>query len=197
VFLVGGSYHAERPETLLPYEFANLLARRPGPVWSAGGMALGSVGAFLVLETVAHARARGARPVARLDGIESTRGPRAPGAATARAQAQQARLGAADAVISGASGAPAATGEEASFLRGLGRPVRGSATAWGHSVEPSFVANLALAALCVHHGALPAPFGPDDAEAPMPDAPGRVMVTAWGHWRGEGMAMVSRAAEEG
>jgi 3-oxoacyl-[acyl-carrier-protein] synthase II len=60
-------------------------------------------------------------------------------------------------------------------------------------MEPSFVANLALAALCVRHGALPPPFGHADVEAPVDTAPRRVLVTAWGHWRGEGMAMVVRA----
>ncbi len=49
---------------------------------------LGSVGCFLVLESRAHAEARGARPLARLAGVATDRCRRAPGEATANAERQ-------------------------------------------------------------------------------------------------------------
>ena len=61
-------------------------------------------------------------------------------------------------------------------------------TALGHSIEPSFPANLALAATAIARGRL---FGPLEAEEePMNDPLRSVLVTGWGHWRGEGMAVV-------
>jgi 3-oxoacyl-[acyl-carrier-protein] synthase II len=95
------------------------------------------------------------------------------------------------AVISGASGASAATREEAAFLHDLGMPVRASATAFGHSLEPSFPANLALAAMALSQRRLFAPLEP--AEAAMDTELRQVLVTSWGHWRGEAMALVEPA----
>ena len=95
------------------------------------------------------------------------------------------------AVISGASGAQAVTHEEAGFLHDLGLPVRGSSTALGHSLEPTFPANLALAAIALSRRRL---FGPLDAnEQPMADELRQVLVTGWGHWRGEGLAVLEAA----
>jgi 3-oxoacyl-[acyl-carrier-protein] synthase II len=58
-------------------------------------------------------------------------------------------------------------------------------------MEPSLPANLALAAMAVSRGRL---FGPLEAtEAPMAGELRQVLVTSWGHWRGEGMALVEAA----
>jgi 3-oxoacyl-[acyl-carrier-protein] synthase II len=92
-------------------------------------------------------------------------------------------------VISGASGASAATREEAEFLAWLGLPVRAAASALGHSLEPSFPAAIALGALAISKGRLFAPL--EAAEAPMPGALSQVLVTSWGHWRGEATALLS------
>jgi len=94
-------------------------------------------------------------------------------------------------VLSGASGVAAPTQEELAFLDTLGLPIRATATALGHSMEPSFVANLALAADAVSRGSLFAPLEP--GEAAMPGTLSQALVTAWGHWRGEGMALVTKA----
>src|SRR4051794_3153841 len=56
LFLVGGSYNAQRPDVLLIYEMGGFLWKRPyAPVWdradAGGGMILGSGAAFLVLES--------------------------------------------------------------------------------------------------------------------------------------------------
>ena len=194
--LVGGSYNAERPDVLLHYEMGRLLWKQPYAgvqqrLAAGGGMLLGSVGCFLVIESRAHAAKRGATPVARIAGVRSDRCNRAPGAATANAQRQLAALGldpAGAAVISGASGAPAPMAEEQAFLAGLGLPVRSPANALGHSLEPSFPANLAIAAMAVSHGTL---FPPLEAAEARLDTPLRqALVTAWGHWRGEGMALL-------
>jgi len=197
--LVGGSYNAERPDVLLHYEMGRLLWKQPYAgvqqrLAAGGGMLLGSVGCFLVIESRVHAEKRGATPVARIAGVQSDRCNRAPGAATANAQRQLAAFGldrAGVAVISGASGAPAAMAEEQGFLADLGLPVRSPANALGHSLEPSFPANLALAAMAVSHGALFPRL--EDAEAPMDGKLSQALVTAWGHWRGEGMALVTTA----
>jgi 3-oxoacyl-[acyl-carrier-protein] synthase II len=95
------------------------------------------------------------------------------------------------AVISATSGAPAPTGAEAVFLRKLGLPVRAAATALGHSLEAAFPASLALAALAVARGRLFSPL--EAAEAPMLGELHQVVVTSWGLWRGEAMALVTRA----
>src|SRR5512134_2130197 len=79
LFLVGGACNAERADLMLNYELCGAMWRGPHrPVWerhaNGGGLVLGSVGAFLVLEAAAHASARGRRPYARLTGVVSGRG---------------------------------------------------------------------------------------------------------------------------
>lgn len=198
LFLVGGSHNAQRPETPMHYamgatlfsgDFAPVRARQS----SGGGMILASLGAFLVIESRAHAAARGATPIARIAAVASDRCDRSPGAATATARGQLAGLDLAPgtAILSGASGVSGATAEEFAWLDSLALPVRATATALGHGMEPSFIANIALAAASVARGRLPAPLEP--AEAPMAAPLQQALVTGWGHWRGEGMALVTRA----
>ncbi len=134
LFLVGGSYNAQRPDVLLHYEMAQLLWKQPFlGVWErqarGGGMVLGSLGCFLVIESREHAAARHATPLAHIAAIATDRCRRRPGEATANAEKQLATMRhhlapEHAAVISGASGASAATSEEAEFLRGVGLPVR-------------------------------------------------------------------------
>ncbi|HEY0185511.1 MAG TPA: beta-ketoacyl-ACP synthase [Rhodopila sp.] len=201
IILVGGSYNAQRPDVLLHYEMGGLLRRSPfEPVWarqtSGGGLVLGSVGCFLVIESRAHAAARGAAAYAHIAAIRTDRCRRLPGEATANARAQFDTMvphhdPRGSAVISGASGVAAPTQEEATFLAGLNLPVRATATALGHSLEPSFPASLALAALAVRHGTL---FPPLEAAEQVMTAPlTQALVTSWGHWRGEALALVTPA----
>lgn len=203
LFLVGGSYNAQRPDILLHYEMGQLLWKQPAAgVWQrqaqGGGMVLGSLGCFLVIESRQHAAARGGRAFAHVSAIAADRSRRAPGDATASAmrQLEMARPHldpSHAAVISGASGVSAATVEEAEFLRGLGMPARATATALGHSLEPSFPANLALAAIALSQRRLFAPLEAADLEAPMTADLRQVLVTSWGHWRGEALAVVEAA----
>jgi 3-oxoacyl-[acyl-carrier-protein] synthase II len=201
LFLVGGSCNAQRPEVLLQYELGGILLKQPfAGVWQrqqrGGGMVPASLGCFLVIESRAHAEARGATPHAHIAAIASDRCRRAPGQALANAtrqfEAMQRHIDpAASAVISGATGVAAPTLEEREFLGMARLPLRASGTALGHSMEPSFPANLALAAIAVARGAL---FAPLEAEEAAMSRPLRsVLVTGWGHWRGEGMAVVEAA----
>jgi 3-oxoacyl-[acyl-carrier-protein] synthase II len=201
LFLVGGSSNALRSEVLLHYEIGGVLWKRPFvPVWarqeSGGGFVLGSLGCFLVIESRAHAEARGASPLAAIAAIGTDRCRRRPGEATANAERQLAAMDglferSAAAVISAASGAGPATTEERAFLDRLALPVRAAATALGHTVEPSFPAALALAAIAVRDSELFPPLEP--AEGPMTAPLRHVLVTGWGHWRGEALALVTGA----
>ena len=183
-FLVGGSYNAQRADTLMIYEMGHALWRHEyASVWAreaqGGGMIQGSLGCFLVIESRAHATARGARQWARIAAVATDRKSIAP------------LPGPFDAVISGASGVADPTASEKAFLERLDLPVRASGSALGHAMEPSFIANIALAAMCVSHGKLFAPL--EAVEQPM-DAPLKdVLVTSWGHWRGEALAHVTGA----
>ncbi len=200
LFLVGGSYNAQRPDVLLHYEMGQFLWKKAfAGVWArqadGGGMVLGSVGCFLVIESREHAASRGATALAHISAIATDRSRRRPGEATANATRQFDAMRrhidpAHAAVISGAAGIPATTAEEAEFLRGLGMPVRATATAFGHSLEPSFPANLALAAMALSRHRLFAPLETADLEAPMAGDLRQVLVTSWGHWRGEALAVV-------
>lgn len=210
LFLVGGSYNAQRPDVLLHYEMGRLLWKHPAGldgghpgfagVWArqklGGGMVLGSVGCFLVLESREHAQARGATPLAHIAAIATDRCRRRPGQAAAVAGRQLATMrdhlsAEHAAVISGATGVSAVTTEEAEFLRGLRLPVRATATALGHSLEPSFPANVAVATMALSQGRLFPPL--ESEEQPMPGELRQVLVTSWGHWRGEALAVVEAA----
>jgi 3-oxoacyl-[acyl-carrier-protein] synthase II len=201
IMLVGGSYNAQRPDVLLHYAMGGLLRQAPfEPIWvrqrSGGGLALGSVGCFLVIESRSHAAARGVMAYGHIAAIRTDRSRRAPGEAAANARAQLATMEkhfdpAGAAVISGASGVAAVTAEERQFLADIGVPVRATGTALGHSMEPSFPANLALAALSVHERALFPPL--EAAETAMTAPLTQALVTSWGHWRGESLALVTPA----
>lgn len=203
IALVGGACNAERPDLLLTYAMGGHLWRdgTPPGVWTrqarGGGMAPGSAGAFLVIESRAHAEARGAAPIARIAAVAADRCRRAPGEATANAARQLGAMRAAGldtdgaAVLSAATGAAAATAEEAAFLRDVGLPVRGIASQVGFTVEASFPLAVALAAVAVQRGRLFAPLDP--AEEAMDGPLRQALVTLWGHWRGEAMALVTPA----
>ncbi len=201
LFLVGGSYNAQRPDTLLHYAMGGKLWKgAPPPVWArqdaGGGMTLGSMGCFLVIESRSHAAARGATPLAHVAAIATDRCRRRPGEAAAVADRQLATLAgqydaARTAVISGASGVADPTTEERAVLERLGLPVRATGSAIGHGMEPSFLANLAIAAGAVARGRLFAPL--ELAEAAMEGPLAQALVTGWGHWRGESIALVAAA----
>jgi 3-oxoacyl-[acyl-carrier-protein] synthase II len=200
IALVGGAYNAERKDQLLLYAFGDeLLTGGYKTVWERGpkgGMVMGSIGVFLVIESRAHAEKRGARAVARLAAVMSERSTREkdPVAPSLRVMwgkiAGKIAAGSA-AFISAASGAePATAGERAFLAEHADIPVRASGSYIGHGMEPAFPMNVALAALALSRGSL---FPSRDAsgfEKPMGGALKQAIVTGVGYWRGEGMALV-------
>jgi 3-oxoacyl-[acyl-carrier-protein] synthase II len=198
IALVGGAYAAARWDMLLLFHAGGLLRQGPwAPVFSredAPGAIPGTQAAFLVLETAAGARARGAKGLARLGAIATAQARRTPAdpGHDAMAQAFQrlaprlppGRLP----VISGCTGVTAPTVLEREVLGGLYRPlaVRATGSRIGWGVEATFPANIALAALCLAEGRFPAPA--EQMEAPFESAPSDILVTGFAAWRGEAMA---------
>ena len=201
IALVGGAHNGERKDLVLLYDAGGHMLRGDfAPVWERkSGMALGSLGAFLVLESAEHARARGAKPLGKLTAVHSDRSSRPEGAVKSALTRMWQKIsgklqGGKLAVISGSTGSAKATAEERDFLKELGVPVRATGTYIGHGFEPQFAMNIALATLTLKNQAL---FPPSDAsglEQPMNGAPSQIVVTGVGHWRGEGLALVEAAS---
>lgn len=210
IFLAGGALNAEREDLLLGCEITHALATGPyRSVWErcadGGGIVPGSVGAFLVLEASSHAQKRGAAPYARLSRILSERTSRD------REQSTTAALRLFDdlalkpensdlCVLSGASGVEPVTTEERKFLEALDRRgfdscVRAWGSLLGHGMEAHFPTGLALAALAISKGAFYPPLGPTEVEGGFGPPAARILLTCFGHWRGEGLALVEPARE--
>jgi 3-oxoacyl-[acyl-carrier-protein] synthase II len=199
IALIGGSQNGERKDLLVLYEFGDFnLKDKFAPVWArqqSAGFALGSAGAFLVIESRAHAEARGAKPYARLTNVVGDMARRKhPGEVTATLQTLWSKLGKLKdkgAIITGATGAEPVTSEERAFLcEHKDFAVRATGTMFGHTMETQFPLGLALAALSISRGALFPPNDPTGFEVEMSDAPTQIVVMGAGHWRGEGMALI-------
>ncbi|HEY7298960.1 MAG TPA: beta-ketoacyl-ACP synthase [Xanthobacteraceae bacterium] len=204
IALVGGAYNGERKDLLLVHEFGGHALKAPfAPVWErqtrGGGLALGALGAFLVLEARSHAMGREAKPLARISRVVSDRCRRQEGETKASLARLWDRLGEVTVgsrigIISGATGAEPATSEERAWLNTLsGAPVRATGTYLGHGFEPQFPMNIAVAALAVSHRRLFPPADSSGVEQPAGGILDQVVVTSVGHWRGEGMALVEQA----
>jgi len=202
IALVGGSFNSERPDMLLLFDFASfVLKNKYSPVWERGGkgFALGSLGAFLVIEARAHAEGRGAKALARLTTVVADRANRKSGTVTAtlsrlweklRDKLKMGHI----AILSGATGADPATAEERKFLEAQGELViRATGSYLGHGLEPQFPMNVALATIALGHGSLFPPSDSTGLERPMKGDLRQIVVTGVGHWRGEGLALVERA----
>jgi 3-oxoacyl-[acyl-carrier-protein] synthase II len=199
IALIGGSQNGERKDLLVLYEFGDFnIKDKFVPVWARqqnAGFALGSAGAFLVIESRAHAEARGAKPYARLTNVVGDMARRKhPGEVTATLQTLWSKLGKLKdkgAIITGTTGAEPVTSEERAFLgEHKDFAVRATGTMFGHTMETQFPLGLALAALSISRGAMFPPNDPTGFEVEMLDAPTQIVVMAAGHWRGEGMALV-------
>jgi 3-oxoacyl-[acyl-carrier-protein] synthase II len=201
--LVGGAYSGERKDVLLYWEAGGMALKADfAPVFErqarGGGVAPGSFGAFLLIESRSHAERRGARPLARLAAVATGRIDRARGGVdqsfdrlwkTLEPRAMHGRM----AVLSGAAGAEPATSQERAFLERFAQtPLRATGSYIGHGSEAQFSMNVALAALGSSQGRL---FPPADRCGLEREAQGpieQVLVTAAGHRRGEGLALVER-----
>jgi 3-oxoacyl-[acyl-carrier-protein] synthase II len=199
IALIGGSQNGERKDILVLYEFGDFnLKDKFVPVWQRqkhAGFALGSAGAFLVIESKAHAQARGAKPYARLRNVVSDRARRnQPGAVTATLEKLWSKLGKLEhngAILTGATGAEPITSEERAFLsEHPDFPVRATGTMFGHAMETQFPLGIGLAALSISRGALFPPNDSSGLEVEMSKPPTQIVVIGAGHWRGEGMALV-------
>lgn len=198
--LVGGAFNAERPDLFLSMELGHYAWRgKPLPVAErqkhGGGVITGSAGAFLVLEEAEHARARGAKPYARLKAIASDLGARDEDATRTRLSSLLDKISPqpGTAVISGATGSAGITDLEFEALRErLGKDVamRAFNTMIGNPVEANFPAGVALAALAIYHGGFYPPF--EEAEKPVAAAPSSVLVSSIGHYRGEGFGLLEK-----
>ena len=200
VTLVGGASHGARWDHLLDFELGGApLKGKFAPVWDRGpegGIAYATLGAFLVLESADHAKARGARPRARISAVCSDRNRRQQGEIEATlgcewdaiaAQVNRAHA----AVISGASGLEPATAAERGVLAKFGLPVRNTGTYIGHGIEAQFPANLGIGCTVIEHGKLFVPLGSGDVGA-NPSSLSQLIVTGVGSWRGEGLALLER-----
>lgn len=203
--LVGGAFSAERLDMLLLIEAIQGHALGEWhPIWSrkpedGGGMILGSVGAFLVLESRAHAEARGARIYATIDAIGGDRGSRDGDRLEQRLQYLTDPATDADpastVVFSGTCGFHDLTSREKTFLDAQfpKAAIRAFGGLAGHGLEAQFPLGLAFAALSLGAGAKVPAFDPA-IEKPMDEAARTAIVTTIGHARGEGVAVLS--AEE-
>jgi 3-oxoacyl-[acyl-carrier-protein] synthase II len=205
IFLVGGASVAGRKDMLLQRAIGGTLwAGPPISVWArpdkGGGTVLGSLGAFLVIESRDHAEARGRKPYARIGAVLSQQTRRRLGEAAAAAERQFeeiARIGGDRPlpVLSGATGMAQATAEEQGLLAALieqGRvsTVRGSANILGSGIEATFPALMGLGALALSRKGFFRPVDETGFEQPQPEIPDRIVATTWGIWRGEGMGLV-------
>jgi 3-oxoacyl-[acyl-carrier-protein] synthase II len=199
IALIGGSHNGERKDLMVLYEFGDYLLRNKyTPIWNRAehpGFALGSAGAFIVVESKTHATGRGAKPFARLTSAVADHSQRRErGDVTATLEGLWSQLGKLEgngAIITGATGAEPVTSEERAFLeKHRDFAVRSSGTKFGHTMETQFPLGLALAALSLSRGALFPPADSAGMEIEMTQAPTQIVVIATGHWRGEGMALV-------
>ena len=199
IALVGAAHNGERKDLLVLYEFGDFnLKNKYAPVWAreaSSGFALGSGGVFLVIESRAHAEARGAKPFARLSSVVADRAPRKhSGEITSVLESLWSKVGAragSTAIITGATGAEPATAEERAFLRAHPElPVRATGTTFGHMLETQFPLGLAVAALSLSRKSLFPPADSSGQEIEMSKQPTQIVVIGAGHWRGEGMALV-------
>lgn len=202
VVLVGAACNGTRKDLLLHMAMSgHALKGDMHPVFEraggGGGMALGSIGAFLVLESAEHARARGVQPIAKLARVVSD----AAGSEAKREAALktlwselQPALGANVGVLSGASGAEPATSIEKNVLGTIGEhSLRATGTFTGHGLQAQFPMNIGIAALLLQGGKL---YPASDAfERRVPgDVVSQIVVTGLGRHYGEGLALLEAVA---
>lgn len=205
IFLVGGAYIAERADMTMLMELGHTLWRdKYGPVWARkdteGGMIMGSAGVFLILESRQHAEARGISPYARINQVVSDRCNRQPGTARKVADRLMQQISSKIPqgplpVLSSCCGIQPQLNEEFEFLQslaefGINPAIRGVTTLFGNTLEAQFPVNVALASLAVSRRGFFDPFDDSGVEEAYSGQPERVLVSTWGHWRGEALGLI-------
>lgn len=199
--LVGGAYNGTRWDLVLLFRLGTPLLEGPfKPVWDRGpdgALTLAAMGAFVVMESREHAEKRGAKPLARLASVQSSRNLRKAGESEKTLREEFETIAASvkkdsAVIISGASGAEPATSEEKKVLAATGLPVRATATHIGNGMEAQFLANIALGCQAVRKGTLFPPSGSGDTGSAPANGISQALVTSVGHWRGEGLALIER-----
>jgi 3-oxoacyl-[acyl-carrier-protein] synthase II len=207
IFLVGAAYIAERADMTMLMQFGQTLWEgEQGPVWSRedgpGGMVMGSAGTFLVLESREHAEARGIKPYARIKTVLSDRCKRQAGDARKSAEnllqklVDQIPQGSLP-VLTGCCGVQPQLSEEHDFLKGLSDhgidpAIRGVTSVFGNTLEAQFPLNVALASLAVSKGQFFGPFDDTGVEQEFSGDLNQVLISSWGHWRGESLALIEK-----
>jgi 3-oxoacyl-[acyl-carrier-protein] synthase II len=182
IFMVGSAVNAERADLIVNYEMGGAIWRDADvPVLKRGGCGFvpGSASVFLILETRAHAEARGAKIYARLNPIQADQSRRKPGDVQRSLTALLEKTGAAETIISGNTGFGAASVEEVQAIKAVYPKAKQklSSDMIGHAVEAQFAFGVALAAGGIAAGKLSGP----------------TIVTSVGHHRGEGAVKVEAA----
>lgn len=188
MILVGGAFNGEREDMLLLFELGNVLSHGDGlvPVGERNGkdagFHLGSVGAFMVMESAESAQKRGAKAYCELTAVNAAHGPRSDDALKKRLVelAKDTDIGETTPTLSTCTGLPELHKTESALLQG--RPVRNIGTVFGHGVEAQFPLAVALAALELQK---PTSF----------EKTSQVAVSAVGAWRSEAMALLSKTDE--
>jgi 3-oxoacyl-[acyl-carrier-protein] synthase II len=200
--LVGGAFSAERLDMVLLFESINAHSRGDWqPLWSReeGGIITGSLGVFLVLESRAHAAARGAHVYATISSIVGDRGNRNAGNLEKRLERLLEPAAGLPkesvAIFSGSTGMTDLAQREKAVLERQfpGAAIRGFGGVTGHGLESHFALGLALAALAVDSKAKVPPFDAAHERA-MSTGASAAIVTTVGHQRGEGVAVLSAEA---
>jgi len=193
IVLVGGAYNAERNDMHLFFALGGFMHEgEHADIWNRNGAILGSVGAFLVMESRAHAQARGVKPYAKLSKVAAEHGSRDNSATKMRLTRAINKLSPSgvSAVLSGTSGCADICKTEQEFLEEnlTDMPIRGFGNIVGHSVEAHFPLGVALAALSAKNGSFYPPMAAK--EMATDKTPDNILVTTLGHNRAEGMALV-------
>lgn len=210
IALVGGACNGERSDLHLSLELCGtlwhgeVLPVRQRAV-TGGGIILGSIGSFIVLEDAQHARDRGARPYARVRNVVSSRMKFAEaGDSTSTDDFSMQRClreapGALVDVLSGASGVSSAMAREMAFIEALQREdlvrnVHCYGDAVGHGIEAHFPTGIALASIALARRRMFPAFDNDPVQ-PASSPAGRILVTGFGQWRGGGAALLEAVEE--
>lgn len=178
-FLVGGSYNAERLDIILHYVMGGVLHKGDYKAIDRLGMILGSVGAFLVVESREHAVARGATILSEILHVASNQINRETEFLEKSLSdlLSKVEVNKNTVVFSNSSFEKVTNEAEKKALNALNLPIQHLALAIGSSMEAAFPAAIALATLNLQN-------------APSKE----ILITNVGHYRGEAVALVKAAS---